>query len=167
MAYQLSWSSLVVSLSLALAGGGEAAHAAQAPDLAVRLSLEKTDFAAGEKMPVRVLITNVSAAPITFLQTLAPEGWLIQLSIADARGRAVYTSRKVKIEMTAALLERKVTLERDYVWGITFTLEKTPPPGEYVIQGSLSTAILGGFKDLGIPIGMWSAPPVRFRIEPR
>jgi hypothetical protein len=132
--------------------------------LDVRVVPKSADFARGEAIAVDVLISNVGPGPIKILESLAPEGWLIRLSLTDQNGTNVYSSTAVKVEVTAGML-RQITLAPRHIHGVEFELPVSLPTGAYQVQGTFSTTSLTGWQLADLPIGTWRIPPAKIAVK--
>lgn len=133
-------------------------------NLKLNISASNFIYERGEPIVVFVHIQNNTDKHVKMINDLAREGWLVRLSIFDARGVIYYTSPSVKMEMLADSL-KTFELAPNHIFGKEFLIGKTSstffehkifPDGKYYVQASFSTKKLKSWK-LGIPEGDWES----------
>lgn len=135
-------------------------------NLVPEIVLKNSVVPEGTPVAIKFLLSNDGAGSCRLLADLLPEGWVIRLFVRNEQGLLIYQSPVLKIEMTRAKIQNQVTIMKAHIHGAEFSLRDLQS-GSYVVSGEFSTTYLATWKVEGLPIGVWEAPPVSFKIAKR
>ena len=165
--WHINFFGLLITLLMVIQVGEISGEVSTDVVLHAQIILQKDEFKQDELIGIGVLLKNAGEHPFKLPADLLPEGWLIRLEVRDRRGLIVYASPMVMIEMIAGTRQKQVVVEPNYIYGAELRLKKPVPPGDYLIECVFSTIHLSGWKDSNIPIGIWEASPVKFKVVPK